>query len=110
MVGRAISTVNQRFGRRALVWAAILAALALLLDFVPLLDLLSYDFSFAVGLAAALAAVDVGQGVVTSARAAAQVAPPSEPRPMPGPALLVGRALAGGLGVLVAPLLLSMLN
>ena len=110
MVGRAISTVNERFGRRALVWAALLAALAVLLDFVPLLDLLSYDFSFVVGLGAALAAVDVGQGVVTSARAAALAAPPSEPRPMPGPTLLVGRALAGGLGLLVAPLLLSMLN
>jgi tetratricopeptide (TPR) repeat protein len=110
MVGRAISTVNQRFGRRALVWAAILAALAVVFDFVPLLDLLSYDFSFAIGLAAALAAVDIGHGVVAAARAAAQAAPEADRRPMPGPARLVGRALAGGLAVLVAPLLLSMLN
>ena len=32
------------------------------LDFVPLFDVLGYDFSFALGLAAALAAVDLGRG------------------------------------------------
>jgi len=112
MLGRAISTVNQRLqrfrrlGRRTTIWAAILAALALLLDFVPLFDLLSYDFSFAVGLCAALAAVDLGQGTVAAARAAANTAA----APMPAPLRLIGRALARALGVLVAPLLLSLLN
>ena len=71
MLGRAISTVNERFGRRAVIWGAILTALALLLDFVPLFDLLGYDFSFAVGLCAALAAADIGHGVVAAARARA---------------------------------------
>jgi tetratricopeptide (TPR) repeat protein len=101
MVGRAISIVNQRFGRRALVWAVILAALALLLNFVPLFDLLGYDFSFAVGLCAALAAVDIGQGTV----AAAARAPV-----MPAPLCLVVRALGAAGAALVAPLLLSLLN
>ncbi len=102
MLGRAISTVNQRFGRRAVIWGAILFALALLLDFVPLFDLLGYDFSFVVGLCTALAAVDIGQGVVASAR--------TKDEPAPDLWRLTGRALTGALGVLVAPLLLSLLN
>src|SRR5438552_2122404 len=109
MLGRAISTVNQRIrglDRRTAIWAAILAALALLLDFVPLFDLLSYDFSFAVGLCAALAAVDLGQGTVAAARAAAT----TTAAPLPAPLRLIGRALGRALGVLVAPLLLSLLN
>ena len=130
MLGRAISTVNQRFflpvvqrfrltamqrffrtllqrfGRRAVIWGGILTVLALLLDFVPLFDLLGYDFSFAVGLCAALAAADIGHGVVAAARA----------RGGDGTTLapdlwrLTGRALGLSLGTLVAPLLLSILN
>jgi len=106
MLGRAISTVNQRFGCRAVIWGAILAALALLLDFVPLFDLLGYDFSFAVGLCTALAAVDIGQGAVAAARASQE----REGEPAPDLWRLTGRALAGGLGVLIAPLLLSGLD
>jgi tetratricopeptide (TPR) repeat protein len=112
MVKRAFFVVNQRFGRRALIWAALLAAVALALDFVPLFDLLGYDFSFAVGLVAALAAVDIGQGVVAAARRPAQrwQEPPGAAPALPCRWRLVGRALAGGLGVLVAPFLLSLLN
>src|SRR5262245_51352895 len=102
MLGRAISTVNERLrllqrlrvvGRRVVVWGAILAALALLLDFVPLFDLLGYDFSFVVGLCAALAAVDLGQGTVAAARAAAS----RDATPLPDPLQLTGRALARAL-------------
>src|SRR3954454_15905608 len=106
MLGRAISTVNERFGRRAVIWGAILTALALLLDFVPLFDLLGYDFSFAVGLCAALAAADIGHGVVAAARARA-----AEGRDLaPDLWRLTGRALRLALGVLVAPLVLSILD
>src|SRR4249920_729496 len=103
MLGRAISTVNQRFrrlGLRTTIWAAILTALALLLDFVPLFDLLGYDFSFAVGLCAALAAADIGHGVVAAARRLAADGADLAPDLW----RLTGRALALGLGALVAPL------
>ena len=108
MVGPTISIVNERFGRRALIWAAILATLAVLLDFVPLFDLLSYDFSFAVGLCAALAAVDIGHGTVAAARVRARHA--AGAAPLPAPLRLIGRALTAALAALVAPLLLSVLN
>ncbi len=52
------------------VWGALLAAFALVLDFAPLFDVLGYDFSFALGFGAALAAVDVGQGTVARWRLA----------------------------------------
>ena len=73
MVRRAVSAVNARVGRRFWVWAALLVAAALVLDFVPLFDVLGYDFAFALGLLAALAAVDLGHGVVARARAGAPV-------------------------------------
>ncbi len=111
MLGRAISTVNQRFqrlDRRAVIWGAILAALALLLDFIPLFDLLGYDFSFAVGLCAALAAADIGHGVVAAARGHH---PPADGADRaPDLWRLTGRALARSLSVLIAPLLLSVLD
>jgi hypothetical protein len=61
---RAVNELRGRVGLRALVWAALLAVLAVVLAFMPLFDVLGYDFSFALGLAAALAAVDVGHGLV----------------------------------------------
>jgi hypothetical protein len=103
MVGRAVSAVNARVGLRALIWAALLAAFALVLDFVPLFDVLGYDFSFALGLAAALMSVDVGQGVALRWRRTA--APASAPPPV---LRLVARACGIGLALLVVPLLLSL--
>jgi len=47
--------------------AGLLALFAAVLCFVPLFDLLGYDFCFALGLAAAFAGADVGHGVVVSA-------------------------------------------
>ena len=61
---RAVNELRARFGLRPLVWAVLLALLAVVLAFVPLFDVLGYDFCFALGLAAALAAVDVGHGLV----------------------------------------------
>jgi tetratricopeptide (TPR) repeat protein len=101
MLLRGLRFVTDRLGRRALVWAAALAVLALVLSAIPLFDLLGYDFSFAMGLAAALAGVDLGHGAVAAARRAGQPV---------GLLRLITRALAGGLGVLALPLLISLLN
>ncbi|HEX7598806.1 MAG TPA: hypothetical protein VF518_11370, partial [Polyangia bacterium] len=74
---------------------------ALFCDFVPLLDLLGYDFSFVIGLGAAFAAVDVGQGAVAGARRRhRQVSLFS----------LVFSAAGAGLAMLALPLLLSLAN
>src|SRR4029079_1086379 len=60
---RAVNELRGRFGLRALVWAVLLATLAVALQFVPLFDVLGYDFSFALGLAGALAGADVRHGL-----------------------------------------------
>src|SRR5215471_1664517 len=104
MVGRAFAAVNAALARpaavvrrwgdrmgvgvRPLVWAGLLATFALVLDFVPLFDLLGYDFAFALGLAASLAAVDIGQGVVAGWRATNPTAPsgPAAPSAPAAPA------------------------
>jgi Tetratricopeptide repeat len=116
MLDRARQAVNAwgaraagRFGLRTLVWAALLAALALALDFVPLYDLLGYDFSFAMGLLAALAGVDIGHGVMVRARRAG---PPAGGVPDGRPALArtFAKACRLAAGTLIAPLLLSLAN
>src|SRR5689334_24702121 len=61
---KAVNEARRRYGLRALIWGGLLALLAVVLAFVPLFDVLGYDFCFALGLAAALAAVDVGNGLV----------------------------------------------
>jgi len=104
MLGPARRTVNEaraRFGLRPLIWAALLAILAGILCFVPLFDVLGYDFGFALGLAASLAAVDVGCGLVKV-----------RGRPADAPALLRRCALACGVAaaLLVIPLCLSLAN
>jgi hypothetical protein len=107
MVKAAVAAVNARVGFRFWVWAGLLAALALGLCFVPLLDVLGYDFSFAVGLLAAFAAVDVGHG------AAARACVAGSPGPAATPAAFgrtLGVALAAGLSLLAVPLLLSLAN
>ena len=101
-----------RVGRRALVWAALLAVAAVALDFVPLFDVLGYDFSFALGLGAALAGVDIGAGAVARWRRESGPAPPGD---RPGGEVLpllavIGRATLIALGTLVVPLLLSLAN
>jgi hypothetical protein len=108
MVGPAVAAVNERAGRRALVWATALALLAVVLDFVPLFDVLGYDFSFAMGLAAALAAVDIGHGVVARWRSQAGTAPDAADAATLG--RLAGTAVLVTLGALALPLLLSLAN
>jgi hypothetical protein len=106
MVKRAVAAVNAAVGLRAWIWAALLTALAVVLCFVPLFDVLGYDFAFALGFAAALAGVDLGHGVVARARAADagdEASPATFGR-------RVAVALAAALGTLVLPLLLSLAN
>jgi hypothetical protein len=99
------AAVVEQAGKRAVVWAALLAVLAAVLCFVPLFDVLGYDFAFALGMAAAFACVDVGQGV-----ARAHTSSPSEARAPRAIGRQVGVAVAISLGLLVAPLLLSLAN
>jgi len=101
MLGGAFRAVNAALGRRAALWAAGATLLAIVLDLVPLFDLLGYDFCFAMGLLATLASVDVGAGVVQMARRR-------------GSGLGAPRAFAtaagASLALLVLPLLLSLAN
>ncbi len=101
---RAVNDTRARFGLRPLCWAGVLAALALVLDFVPLYDLLGYDFAFAIGLLAGIAGVDIGHGVIARAR-----------RTPSGPggcdlARTFGQAAGLALGTLALPLGLSLAN
>jgi hypothetical protein len=104
-----VAAASTRFGRRTLVWAVVLAVLAGVLDAVPLFDVLGYDFSFALGLAAALAGVDVGAGVVARWRRAQPDAPPTPATPRLLGRLL-GEALLVAAATLALPLLLSLGN
>jgi tetratricopeptide (TPR) repeat protein len=101
MLGRTLRAIEARLGRRVFVWSGALLALSLILSAIPLFDLLGYDFSFAVGMLTALAAVDVGHGAVAAARRA---------RAPIGLLRLSARALAGVCAMLVPPLLVSLLN
>ncbi len=100
-LGLARRWIATRLGLRVFVWAAILALVALGLCFVPLFDVLGFDFSFALGLVTALAAVDIGQGAVAAARRRGE-----------GLALapVLAAGVLGALAILVLPLLLSLLN
>ena len=97
--------LGDRVGWRPLVWGALLTVLALILCFVPLYDVLGYDFAFAIGLGAALAGVDIGHGQAARARAALGRAPV-------GIDLLrvFGRAAALAAATLVLPLGLGLAN
>jgi hypothetical protein len=99
------TTARARVGVRPLFWGAALTVLALVLDFLPLTDVLGYDFSFILGFGAALAGVDIGQGAVVRARAERGSNPA-------GAALgrVFGQAVTRSVGILTLPLLLSAAN
>src|SRR6185437_10401571 len=101
-VGRAVNSARARVGLRPLVWGAILTVVALGLDFVPLYDLLGYDFAFAVGFVAALAGVDIGHGALARARARLERAPAGAEL-----GRVFGQAAALSGATLVLPLLLG---
>jgi hypothetical protein len=96
---------RERLGPRALGWGALLTVLALVLDFVPLYDLLGYDFAFALGLAAALAGVDIGHGQAARARAALGRTPTGGEL-----GRVFGRAAALAAATLLLPLLIGLGN
>src|SRR5215471_9271450 len=100
-VRAAVNEARRGTGLRALVWAGLLAILAVVLAFIPLFDVLGYDFSFALGLAAAVAAVDVGHGLV---------AVRGRPADAPGLLRLCARACVVAAALLVLPLLISVAN
>ena len=99
--GRARRWIQARLGLRVLVWAGLLAASGATLCFLPLFNVLGFDFALAIGLLAALAAVDIGQGAVAAARRRGEA---------PGLASALVTGTAGALAVLAAPLLLALLN
>src|SRR5450755_2329547 len=94
------NTARSRFGLRPFIWGGFLALLAVALDFVPLYDLLGYDFAFAIGFGAALAGVDIGQGVMARARATLGRAPAGSAL-----ARVFGQATALSAATLLLPLL-----
>jgi hypothetical protein len=104
-VGKAVNSARARVGLRPLVWGAILTVVAVGLDFVPLYDLLGYDFAFAVGFVAALAGVDIGHGALARARARLERAPAGAEL-----GRVFGQAAALSGATLVLPLLLGLGN
>ncbi len=101
---RALST------KRYLAWLLLLTALAVALCFVPLFNLLGYEFSLSLAVAASLAALHLGSAQVARARQGDEglVVPEGG-----GPAALLrltGRALLANLGLLLLPLGVISLN
>ncbi|HXJ23260.1 MAG TPA: hypothetical protein VMT03_23800 [Polyangia bacterium] len=98
-------SARARLGVRPLFWGAALTLLALVLSFLPLTDVLGYDFSFILGFGVALAGVDIGHGALARARAEQGQTPA-------GAALgrVFGQAVARTVGILALPLLLSVAN
>lgn len=105
MVGPALTLVNAHLGRRAFGWGAVLAVFGIALGFLPLFDVLGYDYAFALGLPAGFAAVDLGHAAAVSEKNRAA-------RLGVAPALSTafGWGLTGALGLLLLPLLASLLN
>lgn len=99
-----LAWIDGRYGRRWLVWAGLLAVLAGTLDFLPLVDVLGYDFCFVIGLATALASVDIGHGTITAARGE------QSHQGAKSAVQLILRAIAGALATLIVPLVLSLAN
>lgn len=81
------------------VWGALVAAAGLALCFVPLFDLLGYEFSFALALVASL-----GAGLQAAALPSAlRACPPPSPSPSPI-ARAIGAASGAAVGLLIVPL------
>ena len=100
-LARTVAWINIRYGWRTLFWASVVVLLAAVLDFVPLFNVLGYDFAFAIGLATALAGVDISHGAVSAARRSGRsVSPPR----------VAAEAIVATWAILAVPLALSMAN
>ncbi|HEY0709730.1 MAG TPA: hypothetical protein VGG33_23155 [Polyangia bacterium] len=71
--------LRARLNRRTLIWGGLLAALAIGLNFVPLFNVLGFDYALVLGLIAGPAATDIGHhiGATTRLNAAAKSLSPS---------------------------------
>ena len=100
-LARTVAWINIRYGWRTLFWASVVVLLAAALDFAPLFNVLGYDFAFAIGLATALAGVDIGHGAVIAARRSGrQVSPPR----------VATEAIVVTWAILAVPLIFSLAN
>jgi hypothetical protein len=91
--------------RRSLVWGAILLLVSLVLALQPLFDSLGFEFAFALGLPASLAAADLGAHVVRRARLRGALS-----TGVAAPARLLAEAVPATLALLVPPLVVISLN
>jgi hypothetical protein len=96
--------------KRTLGWALALALLAAGLCFVPLFNLLGYEFCLALGLAGSLAGAHLGTRVVAAARRHDEGVLLSLDSPARVLARLLGRAVLGNLLLLLPPLAIISLN
>jgi len=95
---------------RTMVWAAIMTVAALVMAFVPLFDVLGFEFAFAIAVLAGPASGDLACAFVRRARDADR--PPLERAvgPVRTLAALLGRAALVNLAVLALPLVVICLN
>jgi hypothetical protein len=100
-LARMVAWINTHFGWRSLFWAIFLVVFAAVLDFAPLFNVLGYDFAFALGLAVALAGVDIGHGAVSAARRNGRLSTPPK---------MAARAILATWTLLIMPLALSLGN
>ncbi len=92
--------------RRHLIWGALLVALTAWLAFLPLFDVVGFEFAFVLGIVAGFASADLGAAWVRRARREGG----SSGRPVRALAALVGRAVGANLLLLALPLALMSLN
>ncbi len=95
---------------RFVVWAAILAIAAVVMAFIPLFDVLGFEFSFALAVLAAPATGDLACAYVRRARAADRTPLERAVGPVRLLGALLGRAALINLAVLVLPLVIISLN
>src|SRR5262249_18285472 len=97
--------------RRYRLWAAVLAVLAVILAFLPLVGSLGFELSFIIALFASFAAADLGCAFVRRARADPTVYPIERHHP-PGRVVLAlwARASLAALVLLLPPLAIACLN
>lgn len=94
--------------RRVQAWLLLLTALAVGLAFVPLLNLLSYEFCLVLALAGGVAAAHLGSVAVAALRERDLML--SLGRPLPALLALLGRCVLANLLLLAAPLAVISLN